>query len=1170
MGSVEPMLEPKTTNDTKLTLQLTELFDFSSDASEEPSDYFASVLHNARRKTYWGDRLSDSTSVPSDSEVEEIESIGTSRQSGEDTATGLIQCTSSSKNDMDLSHDFVRDTGANAEDVQVNVDAVEVVEDANDGHMSETSPRIETSTEVDSMKTCFCKFTALAKNVQSLQTDTRENELFKELELFHWDAICLSETWREHQRELWTSQRGHTFGGSGGTPGKHGVAIIINHALNARIEAFQAISERIAAMDFIAQGRKFRIIAVYMPHSGYNEASVEQVYEQIANLVKQGRRQRRTLVLAGDWNARVGQPLAGDDRRVLGNFAYGHRNARGQRLLDWALLQRMSILNTHFQKQPEKQWTYLKGDTKLHLDYVLCEWSKRQYCTDAKVFEEVTVGDDHRCVAAAFRFPTHGAKNLRPKEPKPSLVGWKCPSADDFNSSLQEKLDNLDLLQTATSIEAHILAIESALVETAMYMSPSPLREEGEDDGDEDELMERWIELRAARKQARAHNRKLEATQISKEINKIIRSMSRQRQKVKINKILKDFRGLKYIKSVKSNGKKHQIAAMRDKTGKVVTSRTDIANVFADFYEQLYAADVGAPWQIIAVSEGDVAAFRPFAASELRVQVKKMANGKAADQEGMVAELLKACDDKALELIADLFNSVMDPNKEIPGKWRRTSLKVIMKKGDALDPANYRPIASLPILYKLFSRCMCGRIGSLLDGEQSNDQAGFRKDFSCDDQLFVVRQLTEKANEMNLPLWVAAIDFQKAFDSFTHPSLWKALQEQGVPSIYINVLQRLYLRQTGNVSAGARSRDFPILKGSRQGDPISPILFNAVLEMAMRPCVEKWSATGWGWSLEKNQTNLLNLRFADDLLLLGRSHFQVQSMLSDIREAAAQVGLSLHFGKTKVLHNGRGQDVRRKSVKVVTADVEIVEVTDYLGSKLSLKNTMDCEVEHRVSRAWAKFATFWNELLHKKTNLFDRVRLFDSVVTPCALYGCGSWALTRAQEDKLKVAQRRMLRAILGKGRRKVDSTISSQSTDSSSDDKEIPDLPEDEVLESWGDWLSRTTHEALKVLEKVGAEDWVTVLRKRKWSWAEKVVNHSEDRWTSRILYWNPDEGVRSVGHPKLRWLDPIKNFATSLSDLGPEVETWICLLKNKQEATRALPEFLKYCEDAHNSFLL
>ena len=317
---------------------------------------------------------------------------------------------------------------------------------------------------------------------------------------------------------------------------------------------------------------------------------------------------------------------------------------------------------------------------------------------------------------------------------------------------------------------------------------------------------------------------------------------------------------------------------MRNSKGEVLTSRVGIANVFADFYEQLYrASGTDATWKLLDVQPVDMNQFSAFTAQELADQLRKMANGKAADESGLDAEVLKICGNATLEVLAQLFTEVMDPNKEPPAKWRKTKLKVLFKKGDSLDPANYRPIASLPILYKLFTRCLCGRIGPTLDAQQSVDQAGFRKGFSCDDHLFVIRQLSEKASEYRLPLWVVAIDYQKAFDSFSHTALWSALKDHDVPHVYINALQRLYKCQTGAVLAGESSREFPILRGSRQGDPISPILFNAILEKIMRACIEKWNAKGWGWSLDEVAPNLTNLRFADDLLLTARSLFQAKA-----------------------------------------------------------------------------------------------------------------------------------------------------------------------------------------------------------------------------------------------------------------------------------------------------
>ena len=77
----------------------------------------------------------------------------------------------------------------------------------------------------------------------------------------------------------------------------------------------------------------------------------------------------------------------------------------------------------------------------------------------------------------------------------------------------------------------------------------------------------------------------------------------------------------------------------------------------------------------------------------------------------------------------------------VPSDWMMTRLIVIFKKGDQSLPENYRPIAILPILYKLFSRILCERVKSILDGAQACDQAGFRSGYSCDDHLFAITMM---------------------------------------------------------------------------------------------------------------------------------------------------------------------------------------------------------------------------------------------------------------------------------------------------------------------------------------------------------------------------------------------------------------------------------------------
>ena len=131
---------------------------------------------------------------------------------------------------------------------------------------------------------------------------------------------------------------------------------------------------------------------------------------------------------------------------------------------------------------------------------------------------------------------------------------------------------------------------------------------------------------------------------------------------------------------------------------------------------------------------------------------------------------------------------------------------------------NYRPIAILSLLYKLFSRMLRARLEGAIVGQQSVDQAAYRKGFSTDDHLLTLGLLLERSAEWNSELWLGLVDFEKAFDTVEHSALWKALAELGVSPAYVSMLQTIYSSQSATVAVGSESRVFPVGKGVKQGD----------------------------------------------------------------------------------------------------------------------------------------------------------------------------------------------------------------------------------------------------------------------------------------------------------------------------------------------------------------
>ncbi|KIH60087.1 hypothetical protein ANCDUO_09669 [Ancylostoma duodenale] len=104
---------------------------------------------------------------------------------------------------------------------------------------------------------------------------------------------------------------------------------------------------------------------------------------------------------------------------------------------------------------------------------------------------------------------------------------------------------------------------------------------------------------------------------------------------------------------------------------------------------------------------------------------------------------------------------------------------LLSKKGDKEDLENYRPIKPLPVLYKVFMRCLLTRTRRTLDEVQPVEQADFRRKFSTVDHIITCCRLIEAAREYQELLVLTFVDYKKAFDSVEPAKVWKAPEEQG-------------------------------------------------------------------------------------------------------------------------------------------------------------------------------------------------------------------------------------------------------------------------------------------------------------------------------------------------------------------------------------------------------
>ena len=129
-----------------------------------------------------------------------------------------------------------------------------------------------------------------------------------------------------------------------------------------------------------------------------------------------------------------------------------------------------------------------------------------------------------------------------------------------------------------------------------------------------------------------------------------------------------------------------------------------------------------------------------FTIDELDVALKKMSNLKCENANGMVAEMLKHGSLLMREEILKCFNDI-PKSGVIEESWAHIIFQMLPKSGDLQDIGNWRPIAILPILYKLIARMVYHRIGPMLISQQSLDQHAFTPGFRIEDALIIAETM---------------------------------------------------------------------------------------------------------------------------------------------------------------------------------------------------------------------------------------------------------------------------------------------------------------------------------------------------------------------------------------------------------------------------------------------
>ena len=418
-----------------------------------------------------------------------------------------------------------------------------------------------------------------------------------------------------------------------------------------------------------------------------------------------------------------------------------------------------------------------------------------------------------------------------------------------------------------------------------------------------------------------------------------------------------------------------------------MTDQYQILNEVKSFYDNLFQNCDGSCNENFEISNllksvkfdkiTDADIGQTLSVKELANALKKMKNGKSPGIDGISSEFLKVFWTRLKYIITNAINYCYKIGKLSISM--RQSIITCLPKGnkDRQFLKHWRPISLLCVIYKMASAAIAERIKPYLEKLISKNQSGFLKGRYIGESTRLIYDIMHYSEKNGLPGLLVQIDFEKAFDSLSWNFLYKVMHFFGFSETLIawiklfNTDIHAFVLQYGNLS-----KPISIMRGCRQGDPISPYLF--ILSAEILSLMVENSSEILGIKINKNSFKIT--QFADDTtLLLDGSVCSLQAALNLLEVFGSYSGLKVNCEKTKIIWFGSKKQSKEKLDVTSKLNWGETEFT-LLGIKFStdLQKMPDLNFKNAIASA-RKLIRCWK---HRNLTPIGRIAVIKTLILP--------------------------------------------------------------------------------------------------------------------------------------------------------------------------------------------
>ena len=741
------------------------------------------------------------------------------------------------------------------------------------------------------------------------------------------DAMCLCET---HQ--TWYSPPNSSYTESNKLEvNKHGTTVI------TRLDALDVVREdNISAQKITWENQDMWIISAYFPNR------MEDTMVTIQELVKFSRNHKgERVILAGDFNST--RTLASED--AGGTLPpQESRQSKAMQIQEYLSANSfMDLWNTFQNNNRDKEMEHLSHLTHWNHNHTRGARLDRIYANFQidgvlNVTTRPHPGSDHKAVKLEWsNIPQSGQVQKDPSLPHRT---YDLPQVKSLVTTSLAEFTNAPL--TMLEILSKWDALKKNIAREACNLWKTHVRNRGKSLRSAEKKLVRSLTtlagtqlhnpLRPARTKTYRNNW-LEWNTIHAQDMEDRRDASSTKYNRISGKTDKDFLAKPRHKSRKIQNM--TVDNIRDRPDHPRTNDTDIITKnFVNYYGELYShkkIDKRPLKRMIGNLDLDLSIEQmdslndPISDAEVLDAIFKLPSNKSPGKDRLVYKMYRCAPALAARAITMVANAVTDTRSQ-PPSWGEVLISVIPKEEDSYSTHKFRPISLLNCDYKIMMRIWADRLGKILADKIGHHQQGFIPGQDGRENIVNVQLIINLINARNDEGAMVFLDQEKAFDMVSFTTIRTIFKDLKWPTRFLNLIYTIYKDNSAQAQVivnGERSPNtFPIHSGTRQGCPLSPLIFAIVADLFNTTVISNQEFKGH----ESIKGFFVKISaYADDTGVHLGSLRDIEIYRALLRDYSLATGGVTNLAKSEAVLLGKWRDYPPE------IGVRVVEASKYLG-----------------------------------------------------------------------------------------------------------------------------------------------------------------------------------------------------------------------------------------------